>query len=128
MNQMKDVALFLLRVGFSLLMILEHGWKKMMGFESIAPNFPDPLGVGSTLSLALAVAGEVFFPVLIIVGFYTRLASIPAAFTMVVAAFIVHAGDSLKDRESALMYLIAFVAIGLLGPGRISIDRFRKGQ
>ena len=128
MDTMKDVGLLILRVGFSLLMIIEHGWKKMMGFENIAPNFPDPLGVGSTISLALAVAGEVFFPLLMIVGFYTRLASIPASITMVVAAFIVHAGDSLKDRESALMYLIAFLAIGLLGPGRISIDRIRKVQ
>ena len=128
MDTMKDVGLLILRVGFSLLMIIEHGWKKMMGFENIAPNFPDPLGVGSTISLALAVAGEVFFPLLMIVGFYTRLASIPASITMVVAAFIVHAGDNLKDRESALMYLIAFLAIGLLGPGRISIDRIRKVQ
>lgn len=128
MKLMTNTGLLLLRLGFSALMIVQHGWKKLTGFETIAPNFPDPLGVGSTISLALAVAGEVLFPALIVVGFYTRLSSIPVVVTMAVAAFIVHAGDGLGDRESALMYLIGFAVIGLLGPGRFSIDHVRKVQ
>ncbi len=110
------------------MMILQHGWKKLLNFSSIAPNFPDPLGVGSQMSLALAVLGEVICPLLIIVGLRTRIAAIPAAITMAVAAFIVHAGDPLKDREMALIYLFAFVVIALLGPGRISWDPFRKDR
>jgi len=128
MNLMRNAGLLLLRIGFSALMIVQHGWNKWMGFENIAPNFPDPLGVGSTFSLALAVAGEVLFPALVLVGFYTRLSSIPVVVTMGVAAFIVHAGDGLGDRESALMYLIGFAVIGLMGPGRFSIDHLRKVQ
>ena len=123
-----DIGLFLLRVSFSGMMILQHGWKKLVNFSSIAPKFPDPLAVGSQLSLALAVLGEVIFPVMIIVGLRTRLAAVPAAITMAVAAFLVHAGDPLKEREMALVYLFAFVAIAFLGPGRISWDQFRKDQ
>ena len=123
-----DVGLLVLRVSFSVLMIVQHGWKKLVRFNEIAPKFPDPLGVGSDVSLALAVAGEVLFPLMIIVGFRTRLASIPAAITMAVAAFLVHAGDPLKEREMALLYLFAFAAIALLGPGRFSWDHFRKDR
>jgi putative oxidoreductase len=128
MNLMTNTGLLLLRLGFSALMIVQHGWKKFTGFESIAPNFPDPLGVGSTFSLALAVAGELLFPVLVVVGFYTRLCTVPVVVTMAVAAFIVHSGDGLGDRESALTYLIGFAVIGLVGPGRFSIDHLRKIQ
>lgn len=124
----QSIGLLVLRVGFSALMIIEHGWGKMMGFSHISPNFPDPLGVGSALSLGLAVAGELFFPVCVALGIYTRLAAIPVVVTMAVAAFIVHAGDSLGDRESALIYGIAFAAIALLGPGKLSFDGYRKSR
>ena len=64
---------------------------------------------------------------MIIIGFKTKLAAIPAAITMAVAAFIVHASDPLKTKEMAILYLLAFVVIFLAGPGRLSIDG-RKGH
>jgi putative oxidoreductase len=59
------------------------------------------------------------------VGLFTRWAAIPAAFTMAVAAFLAHAGDPFGDREMALLYLTLFTTIGLVGPGRFSIDAHR---
>jgi len=49
--------------------------------------------------------------------------AIPSAITMVVAAFIVHGADPLQKKELALVYLIMFLAIALLGPGKYSIDK-----
>ncbi|MBL7941883.1 MAG: hypothetical protein JNM00_03915 [Flavobacteriales bacterium] len=49
---------------------------------------------------------------------------------MAVAAFNIHAGDSLADREGALTYLAAFLVIFIMGSGKYSMDhlllRFRR--
>lgn len=115
-------ALLVLRVVFGALMILEHGWGKLMSYAERSSSFPDPLGVGSQMSLNLALFGEVVAPALLVVGLGTRLAAIPAAFTMAVACFVVHAGDPIGDREMSALYLAAFSAIALLGGGGLSLD------
>ena len=116
-----DLALLVLRVGFGGFM-LTHGIPKI-NMLSNPSDFSDPLGVGGLTSLILTLIGEVVAPILIIIGFKTKLAAIPAAITMAVAGFVVHAADPLGKKEHALLYLIAFVAIFLAGPGKYSIDR-----
>lgn len=119
-----DAALLLLRVGFSGLM-LTHGIPKI-NMLSDPSSFGDPIGVGPTLSLILALIGEVVAPILTIIGFKTKLAAIPVAITMFVAAFIVHINDPLGGKEMALLYLIAFTCISLLGAGKYSVDGMKK--
>jgi putative oxidoreductase len=105
-------------------MMLTHGWAKLMkltaGGEIKFYNF---MGMGPEISLALAVIGELIAPLLIIVGFKTRYAALPAAFTMGVAAFIVHGADPLGEKELALMYFLSFFMIMLTGPGAYSLDK-----
>nr|WP_321245984.1 DoxX family protein [uncultured Psychroserpens sp.] len=119
-----DLALFVLRLGFGGLM-LTHGIPKINRLSNAA-EFPDPLGIGGMPSLILCLIGEVLAPVLIIVGFKTKWAAIPAAITMAVAAFVIHAKDDLGTKEHALLYLIAFVVIFLAGAGKLSIDGMKK--
>ncbi|MCF1422934.1 DoxX family protein [Mangrovimonas futianensis] len=116
-----DLALLILRVGFGGFM-LTHGIPKM-GMLSNPSDFGDPMGVGSTISLILALIGEVVAPILLIIGFKTKWAAIPAAITMAVAAFVVHAKDDLATKEHALLFLIAFVVIFLTGAGKYSFDK-----
>ena len=120
-----DLALLLLRLGFGGLM-LTHGIPKLNRLSDPS-GFPDPLGVSPTVSLILVLIGEVLAPVLIIIGFKTKLATIPSIITMGVAAFIVHASDPIATKEKALLYLFAFIIIFLAGPGSFSIDG-RKGR
>jgi len=117
-----DLALLLLRVGFSGMM-LTHGIPKLAKLGDSPIAFPDPIGVGSTASLILTLLGEVVAPILILIGFKTKLAAIPAAITMLVAAFVVHLSDPMATKEKALLYLIGFVVIFLAGPGKFSIDK-----
>ena len=128
MQKLPDLGLLVLRVAAGGLMFLEHGLPKALAYAKKFHSFPDPLGIGSPASYIGATASETLFSLFIAVGLFTRLSCIPAAFTMAVAAFVVHAGDGLGDRESSLIYLAAFLAIGLMGPGKFSLDHFRKGQ
>ena len=115
-------GLLLLRLGFSGLM-LTHGIPKLMNLVQGNLEFSDPLGIGAVPSLILTVIGEVICPLLIIIGYKTRLAAIPAAITMAVAAFVIHGADPIGTKEKALLYFFAFVIIALTGPGKFSVDR-----
>ena len=115
-----NLGLLILRLGFGGLM-LTHGIPKLEMLTDPS-SFGDPIGVGPTLSLILCLIGEVLAPILIIIGLKTKWAAIPAAITMAVAAFVVHASDPLGNKEMALLYLIAFVVIFLSGAGKYSID------
>jgi putative oxidoreductase len=118
----KDIALLLLRVGFAGTMALSHGFGKLMGFSEISLRFPDPIGLGSTVSLALAVFSEFFCAIALVFGFFSRFAAFNLAFTMGVAFFVVHGQDAFNKKELAFVYLIAFLALLISGPGKISID------
>ena len=117
-----DIGLALLRVLPSIF-LLTHGWGKFNRLISGNFEFPDPIGIGSSPSLFLAVIGEFVCPILIILGLKTRWAAVPTAITMAVAAFIYHSADPFADKEKALLFLVIFVAIIILGPGRLSIDK-----
>ena len=117
-----DLALLILRISSGGLM-LTHGIPKINMLFASPIQFADPFGFGPTLSLIFALIGEVVAPVLIIIGFKTKIATIPSIITMFVAAFIVHANDDLGTKEKALLFLASFVVILLAGAGKYSIDR-----
>ena len=119
---MKDLGLLFLRISSSILM-LTHGLPKLQKLISGNFEFGDPIGIGSTPSLFLAVIGEFICPILIIVGFKTRWATVPTIITMLVAALIVHGADPFNVKEKAVIFLIAFVTVLMMGPGKYSLDR-----
>lgn len=118
----KDIGLAFFRISISA-MLLAHGLPKFQQLISGNFEFGDPIGIGAAASLFLAVIGEFICPILIIVGFKTRLSAIPSAITMAVAAFIVHGADNFATKEKALLYLAAFITIILVGPGRFSATK-----
>ena len=117
-----SLALTILRVGASALMLV-HGIPKISRLFESPIEFADPIGMGPTISLILALIGEVVAPVLIIIGWKTRLAAIPALITMLVAAFIVHGPDPYQKKEMAILYALCFLVIMIGGPGKYALDK-----
>lgn len=117
-----NLGLLGLRIGFSA-MLLTHGILKLLQLLSGNFAFADPIGIGEPTSLILAIIGEVFGPVLVIIGLKTRWATIPTIVTMLVAILVVHGNDAIDIKEKAILYLIGFAVIAILGPGKYSIDR-----
>ncbi len=120
-----DLALAILRIGFSASM-LTHGIPKISKLFEAPIKFGNPLGIGETPSLILTLIGEVLCPILILIGFKTKWAAIPAAITMFVAAFVVHVADDFGTKEKALLYLFVFIAIFLAGAGKYSVDGYNN--
>ncbi len=103
--------------------MLTHGAGKMkMLFRGEFEGFPDPLGLGSTVSLIGAASSEFVFALLVVAGVGTRIVAIPPAVTMLVAATIVHGGQPIGNMELALLYLAMFVTLIFTGGGRFSVD------
>lgn len=119
---LQSLGLLVLRVGVGTMMAAGHGWQKLLMFGARSGSFPDPLGVGSQLSLALALFAELLCSIFVILGLGTRLAAIPPLFTMLVAAFVIHADDPWAKKELALLYAVPFLVLLLAGGGSYSLD------
>jgi len=117
-------GMLVLRVSVGSLMLISHGLDKLMHFAEKAPRFADPFNIGSTTSLALTVFAEVFCAAFIILGLFTRLAALPLVIAMSVALFYAHNGSYFGAGEKASLFLVAFLAILIMGPGKASLDRF----
>lgn len=118
-----DLALLTGRVALSVLM-LTHGLPKLqMLFAGDAIQFPAVFGMTARISLALAVFAEVACSILILVGFATRLATLPLITTMLIAAFSIHGADVFEKKELALLYLGGYIVLLFAGSGRYSLDQ-----
>jgi putative oxidoreductase len=117
-----DIASLIMRLAVGGMM-LTHGYPKLMtllGGGEI--QFPNPIGVGATPSLALTVFAEFVCALMILIGFRTKLATIPLAFTMLVAMFAIHGADPFGKKELPAFYLLGCAAIFFLGSGKYSLD------
>lgn len=117
-----DTMSFLIRICFGGLMLVNHGFQKLMKYPSLQSKFSDPFHIGSNWSLLMVLFAEVFCAILIMAGLFTRLAAIPLVIAMGVAFFQSHNYD-VKEGEKAALFLAGFLAILLVGPGRASLDR-----
>jgi putative oxidoreductase len=120
-----DLALVTLRLWLGLSMLMLHGWGKLQGFSEMAGKFPDPIGIGSTGSLALVVFAEFLCSAMIVVGFLTRFAALALAITMGVAFFKQHGGMLTGEGsgELAFIYLAGYVALFFSGPGKFAFEK-----
>ncbi|SMD33103.1 putative oxidoreductase [Reichenbachiella faecimaris] len=124
----EDLGKFLIRFILAFTMLF-HGWGKLMGGANHIAGMLDGMGIPSFIGYGVIV-GEFVAPLLIIVGYKTRLAGLMMSFTMLVALLLVHTGDvfSVNDHgvwaiELLAIYLVGGVAIAFLGSGKYSISR-----
>jgi putative oxidoreductase len=102
--------------------MMNHGYGKLIKFSELKDTFMNFMGLGSTTTLVLVIFAEFFCSILIILGLFTRLATIPLIITMSVALIKVTHGDFFNKGETASLYLLAYITILFIGPGRASVD------
>ena len=121
-----NFAILLLRLVFGIL-IMNHGYDKLIHFGDKHNTFMNFLGIGSTLSLALVIFAEFFCGLFVILGLFTRLSVIPIIIILAVAVFKAHHGAVFGDGQPAMLYLTAFTVLLFVGPGRVSVDSMIGG-
>jgi putative oxidoreductase len=117
-----DLACLLLRLSFGGL-FMRFGYLKLISFNDILAIFPDPIHIGSNLSLILVIFAEFFCGFLVAIGLLTRLAVIPIFFTMSVVFFIVHSKQPFDEKALPFVFWLLSMVIFLLGGGKFSLDR-----
>ena len=118
----KGVSAFILilRLFFGVMFFI-HGLGKMMNFSGLSLTYPSVLGLGSYMTLMLAVFTEFCCSLFLIAGLLFRIMLLPMIVAMAVAFFDIHDGF-LPEGELSLIYLIVFCLLYFVGPGKFSID------
>ena len=116
-----STAALLLRLIFGGLMLV-HGYDKLVNFNATAAQMPNFLGIGQTTTASLVVFAEFFCSIFLILGLFTRLATIPLIICMSYIIFILNSGKILENAETAILFLAGYIAILLIGAGRASVD------
>lgn len=121
-KQQIDIVSLILRVGFGMLMIPKHGWAKIEKFPEMSETFMNFMGLGSKISLSLVIFSEFFCSILLILGLFTRAATLPLIFTILV---ILNKNDWALFGKSELpvAFLFGYIAILILGGGKYSLDQ-----
>jgi putative oxidoreductase len=122
----QDLGKLVLRLTLGILMLF-HGIAKIrFGVGGIAEMVRAAGGPGAFAYLVYV--GEIFAPLLVIFGLWTRPAALVVVVNMLVAVALVHAEDLVKlgqtggwRLELQAFYLFGALAIALLGAGRYSL-------
>jgi putative oxidoreductase len=117
-----DAGLAVLRIGAGFLLLYLHGLGKLPPQEGFVGRiggmgFPAPLVFAWLAALAESAAA-----ILIAIGLLTRPAALYVVVHFIVVVFVAHAGDTLAERELAIMFGLVAFAIAMIGPGRFSLD------
>lgn len=127
-NSLKEIGLLLIRL-LSGGMMLTHGVPKIGRLLGDGPvKFADPFGLGPEISLVMVIFAEIACAALVMIGFKTRWATIPLMITMLVAAFYAHWADPFGKKELPLLFFTVFLSLLISGPGKFSLDQFKKGK
>jgi putative oxidoreductase len=122
-----DLGRLLLRITLGVC-ILFHGIAKLQGgVDGIAQGLT-AMGLPGFIAYGVYL-GEIVGPLLLILGWFSRLGAGLIAVNMVFAIAIAHRADVFKISEQGgwaielqAIYLTAAIALALLGPGRFSIN------
>lgn len=112
------------------------GWGKLHSLPDVTQYFASLHIPAPAFQARLAASTEFFGGILVLLGLGTRLASLPLAFTMVVAVLTAKRGDI--DGLSTLLgfeewtYIVIFLWLAVAGAGPLSLDalwrRLRQRQ
>lgn len=116
-----SAGMLVLRLGVGILM-MSHGYDKLIHFSEYQDKFMNFMGLGKTVSLALVVFAEFFCSLFLILGLFTRLATIPLIVVTCVIIFKVNNGDVFAHAELPALYLTGYLVLLAIGPGKASVD------
>ncbi|MCM1292148.1 MAG: DoxX family protein [Bacteroides sp.] len=115
-------------------MFMQFGIRHLVNYNVISVDFPTILGMSSPTCLTIMIIIEIVCSLCIMVGFCTRLATLPPILSMIAAEFYImhnlipqlslYGLDSIQPGYLPIMFIGIYLFILLAGPGKISLDYF----
>lgn len=122
-----DVGKLILRLALGVCVLL-HGVAKITGGVSGIGAMLSAAGLPAVLAYGVYI-GEVIAPLLVILGFYSRIGAWIIVINMIFALGLAHMSElfSLSSTggwaiELQVMFLFSAVAVALIGPGRFALN------
>ena len=129
LNRYGNWAVLPLRITIGILFIA-HGQGKLFGGLEGTAGFLETLGFQPPMFWAVILAiSEFFGGILVVLGLFTRWASIPLAFIMILAILMVHLEGGYLGKggyQYQLVLLGGALSMMLSGGGALSVDRLFK--
>jgi len=123
-----DLGKLILRVTLGVLILL-HGIAKITGGTAGVEKMLEGAGLPGFLAAGVYV-GEVLAPILVIIGFYSRVGAVVIVVNMLFAIILAHRADLFLLTKSggwALelqgFFLFTALALALIGPGRFGVNQ-----
>lgn len=123
-----DVGRLLLRLTIGGLMLI-HGVNKLVGGTEQIGQILSRAGIPAFFSFGVFL-GEVLGPIMMVIGWKTKLGGFLVAIDMVIAILLVHAGQLTQVSETGgwmvelnMLYLLGAIAVMFLGSGRYSVSK-----
>lgn len=117
-----NLLLLLFRVAISVQLIVVHGLKKLgIGVDNIE-IIPNPFGFPAYINNIMAISANIVFPLFVIAGIFTRVATIPVLAVTLTGYFVVHRNDPMLVSDVPFMYSVSFLFILFSGAGKFSLD------
>ena len=123
-KKLNHFGLLALRSSTTMTMIAAHGLPKILNFSEHSAQFPDPLGIGPSLSMAMAILGEVGCSLAILAGIRVREAALGLMGTMGLIFFVFHKDAPFEAKELSFMYFLISLSLVLLGGGNYTLPNF----
>jgi putative oxidoreductase len=123
-----DIAKLLLRITCGGILLFHGVFKVFVDLQHVknmvaSAGLPEVLAYGS-------IVGEFIAPILVIIGFKTRLAALVIAFNMLMTIFVAHRDLIFKVNdyggwmiETNMLFLLPALAIFFAGAGRYSVSK-----
>jgi putative oxidoreductase len=127
--QAESFTVMLLRGLVGLIFVL-HGWGKVIDVAGTAQNFQN-LGIPEPqIMVYVAIAGEFFAGLGLLVGLFTRVAALGTLCTMLVAIITVHFGKGFWNHNGGYEYPLVLGLVSMFfvayGAGPYSLDAMLK--
>ncbi len=130
MNKNTDLGLLSLRIAVGALMLF-HGIAKLQGISFIE-GMLEAKGLPSFLAYGVYIT-EIVAPILILVGYRTRIAAAIYVFGLLFATALVHSGDLFSlnknggwELELIGLYLLGALSLFFAGSGNLAVSTTNK--
>ena len=119
---------------FVSVMFMQFGIRQLVNYHSLTETFPTVFGMSPVLCLNLMIIIELVCSLCIMLGFMTRLSTLPPILSMILAEYYIisdmlgdlelYGLDSVDPGYLPILFIGIYIYILLAGPGRISFDYF----
>lgn len=116
------------------IMFMQFGIRHLVHYSELSQNFPTLFDLSPATCITIMIVIELVCSLFIMVGFLTRLSTIPPILSMIAAEFYilhdllphssVYGLESTQPGYLPIMFIGIFLFILLAGPGKISLDYF----